>query len=324
MGETTTARVYAPEQVEEIRVKLRRVLDTEGITITDVSRQSGMAYTTLHAWHSGNYAGRDDLQAEKVKKWLDTRAMAVQTRALVPPPPEFIVTKSAEDFIGLFQLAQHLPDMVMITGAPGVGKTMAANAYLARASNVFLITAQPCHSTVRMFLDAVAHALGLGVVSTSERIARQIVHKLTGIQGLLIIDEAQHLSSPVMDQLRSFHDLAEFGIALVGNEHVVTRIDGFSRSTQYAQLHSRIGARVRRSKPLMKDIDLLVSRWEVAGEAERKLLRVIGQKPGALRGLTKCLRMALRLASVQGGSALTEENILMAWQQLGNETPAGA
>lgn len=324
MGETTTARVYTPEQVDEIRAKLRAVLEAEGITITDVSRLSGINYTTLHAWNAGSYAGRNDVQAEKVERWLNTRAMAVQTRALVPPPPEFILTRSAEDFIGLFQLAQHLPDMVMITGAPGLGKTMAANAYQSQASNVFLITAQPCHSTVRMFLDAVAHALGLLNVSSSERIARQIVHKLSGIQGLLIIDEAQHLSSQVMDQLRSFHDLAEVGIALVGNEHVTTRIDGFSRSTQYAQLHSRIGARVRRAKPLMKDIDTLVARWEIAGEAERKLLRVIGQKPGALRGLTKCLRMALRLASVQGGSALTEANILMAWQQLGNETPAGA
>ena len=322
MGETTTAEIYTPDEIDAIRARLRAVMEAEGTTMKDVSRLADIKYTTLHAWLADKYEGRNDRQAEVIEKWLEARLVAAKTRALVPPPPDFVMTRSAEDFYALFQTAQYLPDMVMITGAPGVGKTMASDAYANQTPNVWKVTAQPCHSTVRMFLDALSHALGLGVVASSERISRQIVHRLSGSGGLVIVDEAQHLTSQVLDQMRTFHDLAKIGIALVGNEHVVTRIDGFSRSKDFAQLHSRVGARVRRARPLLKDIDMLVDRWDVAGEPERKLLRTIGMKPGALRGMTKCLQMALRLASVQGAGALTEANILMAWQQLGNE-PTG-
>ena len=319
MGETTTAEIYTPDEIEAIRTQLRSAMEVEGLSIKDVARFADIKYTTLHAWLADKYEGRNDRQAELVHKWLEARLVAGKTRAQVPPPPDFVMTKTAEDFFSAFQIAQYLPDMVMITGAPGVGKTMAADSYTSQTPNVWKVTAQPCHSTVRMFLDALSFTMGLGVVSSSERISRQIVHRLSGSGGLVIVDEVQHLPTPVLDQLRQFHDLAKVGLALVGNEHTVNRFDGFSRNAHHAQLSSRVGARVKRGKPLMKDIEILVDRWNVTGEAERKLLRVIGQKPGALRGLTKCLQMALRLASVQGGGPLTEANILMAWQQLGND-----
>lgn len=319
MGETTTAEIYTPDEIEAIRAQLRAVMDAEGLTIKDVARAADIKYTTLHAWLGDKYEGRNDRQAEAVKKWLEARVVMNKTRALVAPPPSFVMTKSAEDFFSAFQVAQYLPDMVMITGAPGVGKTMAADSYACQTPNVWKVTAQPCHSTVRMFLDALSFALGLGIVSSSERISRQIVHRLSGSGGLVIVDEVQHLPTPVLDQLRQFHDMAKIGLALVGNEHTVSRFDGFSRNAHHAQLSSRVGARVKRAKPLLKDIDILVDRWNVSGDAERKLLRAIGMKPGALRGLTKCLQMAMRLAAVQGASELTEANILMAWQQLGND-----
>ena len=53
--------------------------------------------------------------------------------------------------------------------------------------------------------------------------AKAIHARLEGTKGLLIIDEAQNLFPKAMDQIRSFHDQAEIGIALVGNQTVAAR-----------------------------------------------------------------------------------------------------
>ena len=319
MGETTTPILYSGQQIDAIRERLKAVMDTEELRPQEVSRLADMGYATLVAWLSGKYIGRQDLQAQKIEKWLESRTIASRTRSAVKAPSEFVLTKSAGDYFALFQTAQYLPDFVMITGAPGVGKTMAAKAYAAQTPNVFLATAEPCHRTVRMFLDTLCHVLGLGAASGGEKASRQITHRLKGTGGLLIIDEAQHLSSEIMDQVRTLHDRAEVGVALLGNERVVTRIDGFARDTQYAQLHSRVGARLRRAKPLVADIDALVAQWGIEGEAEKRLLRVLGQKPGGLRGMNKCLRLAMLLAQ---GEPIQDSNIMAAWGQLGNEVSA--
>lgn len=66
--------------------------------------------------------------------------------------------------------------------------------------------------------------------------SRATSSRLKGTQGLLIVDEAQHLSAGAIDQLRAVHDRAEVGLALLGNEEVWSRIDGGGRKAQ-AQLN---------------------------------------------------------------------------------------
>ena len=45
-----------------------------------------------------------------------------------------------------------------------------------------------------------------------------IVQGLRGREGLLIIDEAQHLLLPALESLRSIHDATACGLVLMGNE----------------------------------------------------------------------------------------------------------
>src|ERR1035437_1267786 len=51
-----------------------------------------------------------------------------------------------------------------------------------------------------------------------------------GTGGLLVIDEAQHLSVAALDQIRSIHDATDLGIALVGNQQVYARLTGGNRA----------------------------------------------------------------------------------------------
>ena len=84
-------------------------------------------------------------------------------------------------------------------------------------------------------------------------IFRMIVQRLQGTKGLLIIDEAQHLSLLALESLRSIHDATACGLVLMGNESVYANLSG-RRSAEFAQLFSRVGMVLKLENPLPRTL----------------------------------------------------------------------
>jgi hypothetical protein len=113
----------------------------------------------------------------------------------------------------------------------------------------------PGHAGVTAALEEVALAVGLRDMPQSPaRIHREVVARLKGTGGLVVVDEAQHLSVAALDALRSIHDAAGVGLALVGNDLVYGRMVG-NRAAYLDRLFSRIGKRVRISGATQADIE---------------------------------------------------------------------
>jgi DNA transposition AAA+ family ATPase len=121
-----------------------------------------------------------------------------------------------------------------------------------------------------------------------------------------------------------FYDLADVGMALMGNEAVHARLEGGARAAQFAQLFSRVGMRLARPRALKGDIEQLMDAWDIAGKGERALLVCAAKRPGALRNVTKVLRMAHMLAGADGAEAVAEPHIKMAWDRLFPGSPLTA
>lgn len=309
--------VMSPEDIEAVRARVRSTMAERRLAMTDVARQVGIPYGTYSSWMGGTYKGRNAHIAEQTLHWLNGLEAQDRTRALAPRAPAFVPTPTAEAVLATLEHAQYMPEMCVITGAPGVGKTSSGRWYAARNPNVWLVTAEPAMSSPRALMDELAEAIGVqdrGL--SSQKLSRSLARRMTGSTGLILIDEAQHLTSQTLDQLRMFHDLASVGIALMGNESVYARLEGGTRAAQYAQLFSRVGMRLQRPRALKGDVEKLLDAWEVAGKDERALLHAIAKKPGALRNVTKALRMAHMLAGADGAEAMTEAHIRMAWDRL--------
>jgi DNA transposition AAA+ family ATPase len=285
----------------------------EGLTARQRSIESGVAYGTLTGWLAGTYAGRNDRVAALVARWLAARAEWRNTAGAAAAAPGFLSTPSAVSFTQALQIAQALPDIVAIVGAPGVGKTMACRRYQEANPHVTLITANPSVSGANVVLAAIAEALRL-TERNSTRLYRSIGAKLNGAQALIVVDEAQHLKVPAYEQLRALHDEYGIGLAFVGNVAIHSVLSGGAGGSEHAQLSSRFGFRVVQRKAAPEDVEMILDAWEIDGAAERKFLATVAAKPGALRVMNKVIRLAGLL--VQGsGRPATVENLRIAYEQ---------
>jgi DNA transposition AAA+ family ATPase len=310
MSDTEMEEISAEDQ-EAVRAEVRRVAG--GTSMTVVAKQAGIPYGTFSAWIGGTYTGNNGRIAQAARRWLHAQATGTAARAAMPVAPGYIETPTAKAFFSALEFAQFTPDFVVVSGGAGVGKTTTVGRYKATHPNVTVLTCEPAFQTPRMMLDRLAMQLGMTEKYRSQMLSFAIQRRLAGTEALVVLDEAQHLRSDAMDQLRTLHDLTGVGFALVGNETVYGRIEGHAREAQFSQLYSRVGMRVSKPTCQKGDISAILDAWEIEGADERKMLTAIASKPGALRGMTKTLRLAVFLSR---GEPVTAEKIRMAWQRI--------
>jgi DNA transposition AAA+ family ATPase len=243
MFDDTTASPSDGDPFDEVRARVREAASADGVAMTKVAEQAGVAYGTFSSFMVGSDEGRNDEVAREARQWLEAREERARTRASMPAGVGFVRTPSADDFWRALSHAQHAPDFVCIAGGAGMGKTSTAQHYADSSPNVWILTAEPVMTSPHGMLSELAELLGVGERAADRR-SRAVLHRLRNTAGLLVVDEAQHLTSRTLDQLRSIHDLAHVGVALVGNETVYARLEGEGRRPQFAQLFRRIGMRV--------------------------------------------------------------------------------
>jgi DNA transposition AAA+ family ATPase len=319
---TDTEMATAAADHAALRQRVRDIQAGERLNQKQLATESGIAYGTFTNWLGGTYEGDLDKLGARVLTWLESRPKRSRVQASMPDAPGFTETPSAELFMTTLEHAQYMPDMVLVIGAPGLGKTMAATRYQSRNPNVWMVTAEPCGGSARSLLELIAGSMGFATAGVSApRLSSEIARKVRGSKALLVIDEAQHLLPMALDQLRTLHDAAGCGVGLVGNETIVARISGGGR-THFAQLTSRVGMRIQRLRPMPADVGTLLDAWGVEDREQRGTLNAIAQKPGTLRLMTKALRLAHKLASADG-SELLHTHIQASWARLSNNEDLG-
>ena len=128
-----------------------------------------------------------------------------------------------------------------------------------------------------------------------DRLSRMITKKLSGTQGLVIIDESDHLPYDALEEIRIIQEEADVGFALIGNHKVYTRIQGgVNQAHEYARLWSRIGNNCGIKHSTKADVKAVAQAWNLDTE-DKELMNTlcdIGTKAGGLRALTQYLRLA--------------------------------
>ncbi len=308
----------ALDAAPDLRLELRELLARDrAYSQTRIAREAGISASALSQWMSGTYAGDNPAVEAKIGRWLDLLQASRASASAMPAAPDFVETPSAARILAALRYAQVAGDIAVIYGGAGMSKTTSIREFARRSPNVWHATMTPASASVATCLEEIADAVGAaGVAGSAARLHRGICRRVTNTGGLLAIDEAQHLSVAALDQIRSIHDATGVGIALVGNEAVYARMTGGNRAAYLDRLFSRIGKKVRLLRPTAEDVRALIACWGIDDAQCAPALHDIASRPGALRQLTKTLRLASMHAAAEG-RAICCTDVKTAWRELG-------
>lgn len=293
LGKTT----FTETEMAQLRQDVAAYIERNGLTKRQFAADADVAEGTFGPWLNEQYQGDNEKVAAKVHRLLTTRQEQDQMAASLPEAPGWQKTKSALKVLTVLDHCQLWGDMGVIGMGPGLGKTETINHFPNLRPRVWIATMSPSSRGVPNALVAMLEAMGEDEAKgTPQALSRRVQKKATA-GGLIVIDEAQHLSQQAVDEFRSIHDRTKVGLVFSGDETVFQLFDG-TRKAAFAQYHSRIGIRWRQSRPYAEDADILAIAHGVTDGPSIKLLREIAQKPGALRGLTKTILQARRMSAM--------------------------
>lgn len=297
----------------DVIARVKALLEQSTVTQAQIAKEIGVSGSTVNQLLNGNYKADPTAMVQKLANWLTAR----DQRADAPRDPGFVMTDTAKQIMADMGYALTTQSIVIIHGISGVGKTTALREFQRNNNNVWVITTSPSRATMTECLYELAMELGMENAPRQRgSLARALRRRLLSTKGLIVVDEADHLGRDVLEELRILVEEVEVGMVLVGNSRVYTQLTGGPRSEDFARLFSRIAMKRALTKAKKADVLAFASAWNITGAAELDLLLRISERPGALRLVSKNLKLAVMYS---GGEPLTEQILQHTFNKLEGE-----
>ena len=309
--ENVVALSKAETNQTDVLMQVNSVLESKTITASQLAKEISVSSATLSQVLKGKYAADPSAVIEKLKKWLRLRDDRLATPNI---NPGFVMTETAKLIINDLTYAQVTESIVVIFGASGVGKSETLRQYQRENNNVWMVTASPSRSTLTECLYELAMELGLDDAPRRKGpLSRVLRSRLRNSEGLVIIDEADHLDYPTLEELRILQEETNIGMVFVGNNKVYTQLTGGRRNEDFARLFSRIAKKRGLHKTRQNDVRAVAKAWQIHNEKELNLMMQISERPGGLRLLSKTLKLSAMYAQ---NKPITEQLLRKAFNEL--------
>lgn len=125
----------------------------------------------------------------------------------------------------------------VLCGRVGVGKTRTLKEYAARKPQTLLVESNPGMTSGSLLIELLTQ-LGTPIPTGLDRKFAALVRALQGTNYLLIVDEAEKMSSVGLDYLRRVRDKAAVGVVLAGTEKLHALLK--PEHGQFDQIRSRV------------------------------------------------------------------------------------
>lgn len=293
-NEGTATLAGTDRHLEEVRTLVKASIRDGRLTNRNAAKEMGVHESPLSSFLSGRYAGDSDKIARKAEAWLHARGERIATRAIAAATPEFYETETSMALLASLMYVQSLNDMLLVIGVPGVGKTTTLREFQRRHPCVWIATMAANSPGLWAAQLLISEAVGVAREWNSFKMGLALRAKVRDTNGVLIIDEAHHLGLKALDAIRDIHDSCGIAVVLCGGPELERHVRAMP------QLHSRIGLQQYLEKPMAGDLAACLEAWGITGKAERKLLAEIAERSGALRRVTKVLKLATSMAGQKG------------------------
>lgn len=256
---------------------------------------------------------------------------------MTPDAIPIIRTEILERVESALEMTGNMAELCLIRGNPGIGKSVAidgaAAEFHSRGWRVAQVTASPeIAGSMRAFFNCLAGSMygregtASGAVEVCwSLLARRVFEGDEPRPSLLIVDEAQMLSVPIMESLRALWDRGDparqgrrsdrscFAMVLVGNHQFLNR-RGQGQAAEWEPLTTRVFIDLRLPPPGTEDCAKLAAALCPADAELRDQLAAYGAARGSLRAIAK---LHGRMCQLAGADAPTLKHLKLAKQLAG-------
>jgi len=293
---------------------------------TKLSRAANVKQTTLNNVLRGVYISPPRKHIDKLLDTI-TREELRQRETLGDNP--FVETSVYISVKAACHRAHVYRNFGVVSSYVGTGKTWALKHYCHEHPNAVLIEATPDMNALVM-LREIVEATGATVTKshkysrgTKSDLMDAVIRKLKGTDTLLIIDEAEKVTTQTLEYVRRISDLANVGVVLCGTEYLRPLIR--DPRGRFGQISSRVGF----WPPVIKAINPSDSRKivdaalghqiEIDDDLHKAFFKV---SDGSARVLARTLIPAVHDYGIRKGKDITPKLIVTLGEQLlGYHTP---
>ncbi len=191
---------------------------------------------------------------------------------------EFVETDLSAKITDLLRSAQSAGFMSMISGASGIGKTMACKRFTETHKRVTYVQFSPDTKSVFAVLYEIAVALKVyEIPRTPHELRYRIQSFLGGIGALIVADEAQNLTRDGLELMRSLCERMQCGVVFVGHPELSEKI------AAVASVHNRLKAPIRIGSASVADAEKILDAMGFPEGACRADLRRLATGPMGVR-----------------------------------------
>lgn len=287
-----------PINVDDEIAWLAQYRTEKALSWSALAAVTGIAEGTLNPLLTGKYRGNYENQARRIYQFRQKVASQTERKRSALSMPDFIETPSSRQIQLRLEIAQ-MGRMTLVATSPGTGKSMTAKHYKASIGDtVWYAEMRESSNTIGGMIDKVMKSMDIKHKSgwTRQR-SDQICEYVTGREGLIIIDEANHLDFEAIEELRGWHDATGVGVALLGNDEFYVQIKG-NGAHAYARLSSRIASSYVQDAPSESDVRIYLGAMDIdEPETVRLLMKAaLNPRSGGLREVRQILEFANMLA----------------------------
>ncbi|MGC7559560.1 AAA family ATPase [Pasteurella sp. PK-2025] len=272
-----------------MRQQLADYMTKNGMTQQQVANAIGKSVGTVSLYLRGAYNGKVEEVNQAVARLIGRHNDKIVERRF---NSEFVPTHAAERCLDAVAIAHIEGEISVVTGAAGLGKTKALKQYVEMNPETIFVEVEPSCSP-KVLLKTLCQQLGINDVGLNHDLFTRITNKL-GEGRLIIVDEAELLSTKSLEYIRRIHDLTKCGVVLAGMPRLIVNLKG--KYGELAQLYSRVGVCCDLGNALTEDDVALLAEKGLGTDEFNELLFKVSK--GNARRLNKLMRGAVRLAEL--------------------------
>ncbi|MDA2916989.1 AAA family ATPase [Nitrospinae bacterium AH_259_B05_G02_I21] len=291
---------YRNKEAERVREELISIMEEQGYSIVALAAHFDIARSTLQMFVSGTYSAPADL-ARKLKPALREARERIEARAEgAAATGELFATVALQMCHHALEFCYKEGELGVVAGPAGVGKTSAIRAYVNGRDDILLLEADATWGKFGA-IKTLAEMVGLDPDRHSRVVLNSIVESLVLKPRFLIVDEADLISHPGLEVLRTIHDRCGgvVGLVLIGLPRLYQNMTrGRSGRANFAQLYSRVGIFAELPMPTLKEVRAFVrSKYPKATDDAIQALAAEGRELG-MRRVAKLLKGAAEVAEM--------------------------